>query len=506
MLRGDGDVAGALMAASPEGQRGCSDGHRRVRRQGHGCMRVRGALLGDRPVDRPRRRGVTFDGKVQIAIEVLEPTARITLNALDLDVRRRAPHRRRARRASPPPRIAVDAAAQTATFTFAKPLPPGATSWPSTTPARSAPRPSGCSPSTTTPPTAGSARSSRSSRTPTRAASSRRWDEPAYKATFALEAIVPSAADGGEQHAGRRSAPSSATAARACGSRASPEDVDVPAVPGRGRPRARHRRGSDGDRDRRGHPEGRHRAGRGSPSTSSAAVLREYNDYFGTPYPLPKLDNIAAPGRSQFFGAMENWGAIFTFEYALLVDPSISTEADRQTHLLDRRPRDRAPVVRQPGDHGLVGRPLAQRGLRLLDGRPHHGEAAPGVEHGAGARCEDRDKAMARDALATTHPVVQHVETVEQASQAFDAITYEKGEAVIRMLEGYVGADAWRAGVRRYIQSHAYGNTVSDDLWRDDRGRRRQADHRHRARLHPAAGRAADHRRRGGVRATARAR
>jgi aminopeptidase N len=73
---------------------------------------------------------------------------------------------------------------------------------------------------------------------------------------------------------------------------------------------------------------------------------------------------------------------------------------------------------------------------------------------------------MNRDAVATTHPVVQHVETVEQASQAFDAITYSKGEAVIHMLEGYVGADAWREGVRRYMKAHAYGNTVSDDLWK----------------------------------------
>ena len=81
-----------------------------------------------------------------------------------------------------------------------------------------------------------------------------------------------------------------------------------------------------------------------------------------------------------------------------------------------------------------------------------------------------RDRALERDALATTHPVVQHVETVEQANQAFDVITYQKGEAVIRMLEGYVGADAWRAGVRRYIQAHAYGNTVSDDLWREIEG------------------------------------
>jgi aminopeptidase N len=78
-----------------------------------------------------------------------------------------------------------------------------------------------------------------------------------------------------------------------------------------------------------------------------------------------------------------------------------------------------------------------------------------------------REYAMSMDALQTTHPVVQHVETVEQASQAFDAITYQKGEAVIRMLEAYVGPDAWRAGVRAYMKKHAHGNTVSDDLWRE---------------------------------------
>ena len=78
-----------------------------------------------------------------------------------------------------------------------------------------------------------------------------------------------------------------------------------------------------------------------------------------------------------------------------------------------------------------------------------------------------REGAMARDAVASTHPVVQHVETVEQASQAFDAITYSKGAAVIRMLERYVGSDAWRTGVRHYMRDHAYGNTVSDDFWRE---------------------------------------
>ncbi|MBV5324732.1 MAG: hypothetical protein J0626_05385, partial [Rhodospirillaceae bacterium] len=73
-----------------------------------------------------------------------------------------------------------------------------------------------------------------------------------------------------------------------------------------------------------------------------------------------------------------------------------------------------------------------------------------------------REQAMGQDALATTHPVVQHIDTVEQASQAFDSITYQKGEAVIRMLENYVGENAWRDGVRHYMAKHKYGNTVSD--------------------------------------------
>src|SRR5690606_11335660 len=55
---------------------------------------------------------------------------------------------------------------------------------------------------------------------------------------------------------------------------------------------------------------------------ATAPLIDYYSDYFDLPYPLPKLDNVAAPGRSQFFGAMENWGAILTFERYLLLDPA----------------------------------------------------------------------------------------------------------------------------------------------------------------------------------------
>ncbi|MFM6831013.1 MAG: M1 family metallopeptidase, partial [Novosphingobium sp.] len=61
-----------------------------------------------------------------------------------------------------------------------------------------------------------------------------------------------------------------------------------------------------------------------------APLIPFYADYFGQPYPLPKIDNIAAPGQSQFFSAMENWGAILTFERILLNDPAITSAAARQ--------------------------------------------------------------------------------------------------------------------------------------------------------------------------------
>src|SRR5450830_1786344 len=197
---------------------------------------------------------------------------------------------------------------------------------------------------------------------------------------------------------------------------------------------------------------------------SSRAILGEYNRYFGVPYPLPKLDNVAAPGRSQFFGAMENWGAIFTFEYAMLLDPAISTQADKQTAFA---------IAAHEMAHQWFGDLVTMRwwdDLWLNEGFASWMESRMTAQlhpewHTALGAVAIREAAMARDSIASTHPVVQHVDTVEQASQAFDEITYQKGESVIRMLENHVGDEAWRNGVRLYMRRHAYGNTVSDDLW-----------------------------------------
>ena len=78
--------------------------------------------------------------------------------------------------------------------------------------------------------------------------------------------------------------------------------------------------------------------------------------------------------------------------------------------------------------------------------------------------CEAPRASRRLDSRAGTHPVITEIPDVFAAANAFDGITYNKGQAVVRMLESYVGEDAFRDGVRRYIQKHAYRNAVSDDL------------------------------------------
>ncbi|HEX9948149.1 MAG TPA: M1 family aminopeptidase [Allosphingosinicella sp.] len=197
----------------------------------------------------------------------------------------------------------------------------------------------------------------------------------------------------------------------------------------------------------------------------SAQIVPWYNEYFGTPYPLPKLDNVAGPGSSQFFGAMENWGAIFSFESILLVDPAITTEATKQrifevaAHEIAHQWFGNLVTMSWWDDLWLnegFASWMATKATTAL-----HPEWDPELGTVSG-----REAAINLDSVSSTHPVVQRISSVEQISQAFDAITYQKGEAVITMLEDYVGEDAWRRGVQDYIRTHRLGNTRTDDLWR----------------------------------------
>lgn len=194
-------------------------------------------------------------------------------------------------------------------------------------------------------------------------------------------------------------------------------------------------------------------------------MLPYYNDYFGQPYPLPKLDMIAGPGSSQFFGAMENWGAIFYFEPELLFDPQRATESGRQRIFT---------VVAHEMAHQWFGDLVTMQwwdDLWLNEGfaswmeNKAANDLNPAWKAEAAAVSSDREAAMGIDATAATHPIIRKIETVDQIGEAFDGITYSKGQAVIGMLESTLGPDTFRKGIRSYMAKYKYGNTVTENLW-----------------------------------------
>jgi puromycin-sensitive aminopeptidase len=77
----------------------------------------------------------------------------------------------------------------------------------------------------------------------------------------------------------------------------------------------------------------------------------------------------------------------------------------------------------------------------------------------------ERELAMATDALHSTRPVEYPVGPPEEAQGMFDVLTYQKGASVLRMLERYLGAEPFRAGIRTYLEAHRFGNTETADLW-----------------------------------------
>jgi aminopeptidase N len=411
----------------------------------------------------PDAPALTFRGEVTIAIDVLQPTASITLNAAELSFDSASLSGAGLAAGAAPPTVTVDAEGQTATIALAAELPPGRYALGLGYSGKIATQAAGLFALDYE--TAEGKR--RVLLTQFEAPDARRmlpcWDEPAYKATFDLTAVVPAdqlavsnmpvaqREDLGDGRARVRFATSPKMSTYllffALGDlervATTVDGVEVAVVTRKGAA-----------------------AQAAEALAATVASLQEYNQYFGTPYPLPKLDTIAGPGASQFFGAMENWGAIMTFEHAVLFDPAISTQEDRQrifsiaAHEVSHQWFGNLVTMSWWDDLWLnEGFASWMAGRTTAKLRPEWNTHLDAVE--------SRDSAMSQDSLATTHAVVQHVETVEQISQAFDRITYAKGRAVIAMLESYVGAEDWRIGVRRYIARHAYGNAVTEDLWRE---------------------------------------
>ncbi|HUR77534.1 MAG TPA: M1 family metallopeptidase [Acidimicrobiales bacterium] len=190
--------------------------------------------------------------------------------------------------------------------------------------------------------------------------------------------------------------------------------------------------------------------------------LNFFADFFGIPYPSFKLDLVALPDFA--FGAMENLGCVTFRETALLVDP-----ASASTQELMRV----ADVVAHEIAHMWFGDLVTMKwwnGIWLNEAFATFMELMCADAFRPqwkrwGQFATERAASMKVDGLASTRPVEIEVKRPEEADAMFDVLTYQKGSAVVRMLEQYLGPDTFRDGLRLYMRKHAYGNTETTDLW-----------------------------------------
>ena len=194
---------------------------------------------------------------------------------------------------------------------------------------------------------------------------------------------------------------------------------------------------------------------------AAESFLHFYDTYFTVKYPFGKLDLVALPG---FPGGMENVGAIFFGERELLVDPVAATVESRRLV---------ATTLAHEIAHEWIGDLVTMKwwdDLWLKEGFATFFETRP-IEawkpewHAELDEVSSAEEAMALDALESTHAARTNVTTPAEIDESYDAIVYQKTGAVLRMVEGAMGPDAFRAGVNAFIRRFSYANATAEDLW-----------------------------------------
>jgi puromycin-sensitive aminopeptidase len=204
------------------------------------------------------------------------------------------------------------------------------------------------------------------------------------------------------------------------------------------------------------------RALTGFAQAAAAAVLPLLEDYFGLPYPFGKLDQIGVPNFEA--GAMENAGAITFREVALLLDVASAPLAVQKraaeviTHELAHQWFGNLVTMVWWDDLWLNEAFATWMAFKIVDAWRPEWRIWMDFEMGKGS-------ALVLDALQSAHPIRAEVRNAEEAGESFDAITYEKGGAVLRMIEGFLREDRFRDGIRLYMRRHREGNATADDLW-----------------------------------------
>ena len=191
--------------------------------------------------------------------------------------------------------------------------------------------------------------------------------------------------------------------------------------------------------------------------------LGEYEKYFGIKYPLPKLDMIAIPDFAA--GAMENWGAITFREAILLYDPKTSSTRTKQyiaeviSHEIAHQWFGNLVTMKWWNDLWLNESFATFMATKIVD--KFYPEWNLWDQFLDDAMLE----AMSLDALKNSHPINVNVNHPAQIREIFDAISYDKGGNVLRMLENYVGIENFRKGLKHYLTLYKYSNAEGRDLW-----------------------------------------
>ena len=198
---------------------------------------------------------------------------------------------------------------------------------------------------------------------------------------------------------------------------------------------------------------------------SAEEIMKFYNRYFTIKYPYAKLDVLGMPDFAA--GAMENTGAIFSRDILIVMDDKTASDAQRQNV---------AGVMAHEMAHQWFGDLVTMEwwdDIWLNEGfatwmafkpieawKPEWHQNLDEVQSSSGA--------MNVDSLATTrtiHAANAEAQTPSQINELFDGIAYDKAGAVLRMIENYLGPEAFRTGVNAYLRKHQYANATAADFW-----------------------------------------
>lgn len=192
-------------------------------------------------------------------------------------------------------------------------------------------------------------------------------------------------------------------------------------------------------------------------------LLNSYEKYFGIRYPLPKLDLIAVPDFAA--GAMENWGAITFRETILLFDPKTSSTKTKQfiaeviSHEIAHQWFGNLVTMKWWNDLWLNESFATFMATKFVD------KFYPSWELWDQFLEDAMNVAMGLDSLKSTHPIDVTVNKPSEIREIFDAISYDKGGCVLRMLENFVGEKKFQAGLKDYLEKFQYKNAEGKDLW-----------------------------------------